>query len=130
MKSNGKDEHDSDDDGDDVEGDHGDGPPVPAVEHGGVAQLYEEDVDNAHGAEQQGLYCDRKTQKYRHGQVTAIKMLLCVSFMQIRFGTYKRGREGCIYTIHIVAFVITSAYRISGYNEEEGTTGVRDDSEF
>ena len=92
MKSYGKDEHDSDDDGDDVEGDHGDGPPVPAVEHGGVAQLYEEDVDNAHGAEQQGLYCDRKTQEYGHGQVTAIKMLRCVSFMQIRLGTYKRER--------------------------------------
>ena len=128
MKSYSKDEHDSDDDGDDVEGDHRDGPPVPAVEHGGVAQLDQEDVDNAHGTEQQGLYCDRKTQKYGHGQVAAIKMLLCVSFMQIRFGTYKRGRD--VYTIHIVTFVITSAYRISGYNEEEGTTGVRDDSEF
>ena len=128
MKSYGKDEHDSDDDGDDVEGDHGDGPPVPAVEHGGVAQLDQEDVDHTHRSEQQRLYCDRKTQKYRHGQVTAIKMLLCVSFMQIRFGTREGGMD--VSTIHIVTFVITSAYRISGCNEEEGTTGVRDDSEF
>ena len=78
VKSDSQNKHDGDYDGDDVERDHGDRALVPAVEHGGVAQLYQEDVDNAHGAEQQGLYCDRKTQKYRHGQVTAIKMLLCV----------------------------------------------------
>lgn len=48
--------------------------------------------------------------------------------MQIRFGTHG-GRD--VYTLYILYIsVITSAYRISEYNEEEGTTGGRDDSEF
>ena len=71
MKSDGKDEHDGDDNSDDVERDHGNRPLVPAVEHGGVAQLDQEDVDHAHGAQEQRLYCDWKTQKYGDCQVTA-----------------------------------------------------------
>ena len=49
------------DDGYEVEGHHRDRPPVPALEHLGVAQLYEEDVDHAHCPQQQGLYCNWKT---------------------------------------------------------------------
>ena len=74
MQSNSQDKHDGDDDGDDVERDHGDGALVPAVEHGGVAELDQEDVDDAHGAQEQRLDRDWKTQKNRDGKVTAIKM--------------------------------------------------------
>ena len=130
MQGNSQDEHDGDDDGDDVEGDHGDGAPVPAVKHGGVTQLDQEDVDHAHGAQQQGLDGDWKTQKNRDGQVTIQddKVTLCDSCMQIRFGTHGGGDVYTLYILYIS--VITSAYKISEYNEEEGTTGGRDDSEF
>ena len=63
VKSNSQNKHHSDNDGDDVERDHGDRALVPAVEHRGVAELDQEDVDYAHGAQQQRLYCDWKTQE-------------------------------------------------------------------
>ena len=53
-----------------MEGDHGVRPLVPALEHGGVTELHQEDVDDTHGAQEQGLYCDWKTEKYGGGQVT------------------------------------------------------------
>ena len=73
MQSHGQHEDHGHDDGDDVEGDHGVRSLVPAGEHGGVAELHEEDVDDPHGAQQQGLYCDWKTEEYRGGQVTEIE---------------------------------------------------------
>ena len=72
MQSHRQHEDHGHDDGDDVEGNHGVRPLVPAGEHGGVAELDEEDVDNPHGAQQQGLYCDWKTEEYRGGQITGI----------------------------------------------------------
>ena len=73
VEGDRKDKHRSHDDGDDVEGDHGVRPLVPAGEHGGVAELHQEDVDDPHGAQQQGLYCDWKTEEYRGGQIAVIE---------------------------------------------------------
>ena len=70
MQSHRQDEDRGHDDGDEVEGDHGDGPLVPALEHRRVAELYQQDVDHAHGTEEKGLYCDWKTEKYRNSQIT------------------------------------------------------------
>ena len=70
MQSHRQHEDHGHDDGDDVEGDHGVRPLVPALEHGGVTELHQEDVDDTHGTQEQGLYCDWKTEKYGGGQVT------------------------------------------------------------
>lgn len=48
MEGNSEDKDGGHDDRNDVEGDHGDWPPVPALEHLNVTQLYQKDVDHAH----------------------------------------------------------------------------------
>ena len=73
MQSHRQHEDHGHDDGHDVEGDHGVRPLVPAGKHGGVAELNEKDVDDPHGAQQQGLYCDWKTEEYRGGQIAVIE---------------------------------------------------------
>ena len=64
MKCYSKDKHNSNNSGGDVQRHHRDSSLVPAFEHGGVTQLNEEDVDDAHGSEEQGFYCNWKTKKY------------------------------------------------------------------
>ena len=49
MKSDSENKDNGDDDGDDVERNHGDGSSIVALEHGSVTELYQENVDDSHG---------------------------------------------------------------------------------
>ena len=52
-----------------MEGDEGVGAQVPALEHGGVGQLDEQDVDEAHGAQEEGLDGDGEPEEDGDGEV-------------------------------------------------------------
>ena len=52
MKSDSEDEDHSNNDGDDVERNHGDGSSIIALEDRRVTELYQENVDNSHGTKE------------------------------------------------------------------------------
>ena len=69
MQGHSQHKDDGHDDGGDVERNQGLRPQVPAGEHRRVGQLDQQDVDNAHGRQQQRLYGNGQAEEDRDGEV-------------------------------------------------------------
>ena len=69
MECDGEDEDDGDYDSGDVKGDQGVGPEIPAGEHRGVGEFNQEDVDDPHSRQEQGLDGYREAEEDGYGEV-------------------------------------------------------------